>query len=225
MIEKERLSWRTRASLNRGLCLTTPPVWYAAILALGVVCCVLAHITGDDGLLVGLGSGTVASLLVALLIDVGNTRRKNQTDRDQFERLQGELRTVCRAFPLTLAFLGHIDQVEREESFHLDLAEAFVDAAAADQEGVSRAVMRITDVAEELCRYAHILSANPYFSEEYVKNLTDFVSICRVVGDGLLRMPQDRGPLETELRSICACVFTLFPDLIPLYKQGVTLPM
>ena len=62
-MKKDRISWHKRWTLRLAGRLSVPPVWYEVILGIGIVFCVLATVCPENGLLIGLGSGTVASLI------------------------------------------------------------------------------------------------------------------------------------------------------------------
>ena len=216
--ENKKASRRTRPEEW----LTTPLVWYGIILAAGAGFCLLAAVLRGNELLVGLGSGTIASLLVALLIDVGNTRRKDRNDREQFTRLQDELKTDCCLLPSTLTCFCP-REMEEGQTFHLFVEEAYEMAAKEQRDAVAQTILNIGEKAEALIRYANILSANPYFDEAYMKNLSYLALICGMIGEDVRLLPREWECLQEQMEWLTQAVCALYPDLTGVYEAGADL--
>ncbi len=91
-------------------CLTTPVYVYIAVFALAVLflfvsviidCCKCDNCCCGwwSTLFLNVGYGTIASLFVALLIDIGNTKRQKSNDKQKFDRLNADLKELCSDFP------------------------------------------------------------------------------------------------------------------------------
>ncbi len=210
--DRARMRWETR--------LTTPPVWYFVILCVGISFCVLAAVWPGNGLFVGLGSGIMASLTVALLVDAGNTGRKHTEDRRQFVRLQEDLKTACRLFPLTLGFFARTGAEEGAGPMDLSLEEAYIQAAETDPKGVERTLLDLAEKTGKLNGYADILSANPCFDEEYVKKLADLAFLCELIGKDFSQIQRARHVLADEIDRLKRAVCSLYPDMTVVYGPG-----
>ena len=217
-MKKDRISWHKRWTLRLAGRLSVPPVWYEVILGIGIVFCVLATVCPENGLLIGLGSGTVASLIVALLMDLGGTGRKNKSDRAQFARLQDDLKTACRMFPSTLGSFARAWNEDREKDVPLFLEEAYVRAAGSDPEGVERLLLDIAGKARDLIGYANILSANPCFDEEYMVHLADLAFVCGFIGKVFSGIRRGWHMLTEEIDWIKRTVCGLYPEVLEEYE-------
>lgn len=221
--EIRRTSRWTGPSVRREKRLAAPFVWYGVTLAAGIGCCLLAVALRGNGLLAGLGSGIIASLLVALLIDAGSTRRRNRSDWEQFARLQDELKAHCYYFPSALmCFCPH--DTEEERTLHVSVEEAYEMAAEEQRDAVAQTVLNMGKKAEELNRYANILSANPYFDEAYMKRLAHLILMCGIIGEDVRLLPRERECLQEEMGWLKQAVCALYPDLGGVYEAGIDLP-
>lgn len=84
-------------------CISTPIKWYVIGGVIGALDVALYFLfdcsTKLSTFLISIGTGLIASVVIAFLIDIGNTKRNKEKDKTVFDKRNEELYSRCKAFP------------------------------------------------------------------------------------------------------------------------------
>lgn len=138
-------------------------------------------------LFLNVGYGTIASIVVTLLVDIGNTARQQKQDKKAFERLNAELRELCAELPSEMYIavyetFGYADS--QKHTFKEWTQKLFEDCQAERNKqereitSIVQHVSAIHKAASQLKSDIRIISNNAFVDEEYERKLSKLMSAC-----------------------------------------------
>lgn len=170
-------------------------------------------------LFTNLGYGVFASTIVALFIDMGNTKVAVKKDQHVFDMLNAKLKDECANLPSELytsvyECCGY--GLERKLTYHSWLDMLFPVEITEKNEKEIRYFLQQIDtiktVATQLHESIKVHYGNAFITEQYLKLLTKLIGMCKILQQNAKRKQFDRvnGMLDKEIK--CA-ICDLFPSL------------
>ena len=183
------------------ICITTPWWIYLSSATLAIIFLVfsLFLIKSDCGpqgdawwgnLFLNVGYGTIASVVVTFLVDIGNTKRQQIQDKKEFDRLNAELKELCAELPSEMYIavyesFGYTNNEKR--TFEQWTKTLFVDGAIdngvheREIKNITQHIFEIKKAIAQLKRDSRIFGNNPYVNDEYEKKLNKLRSCASIV--------------------------------------------
>lgn len=174
--------------------ISTPIRWYGLILLIAIIflslSCIIIKKTGDEKnwwglLLLNFGYGTFASLIVSLLIDIGNTKRGKEEKNNQYMFWHSNLISESKSLGKMLMFAVDKyskDKVDSEKEYNL---EELIDAVLKKDslrekriEILKNCIDKIKTQCNNLKENAIYFNSNPKITDEYIDNLKMIIKIC-----------------------------------------------
>ena len=203
--------------------LTTPAryYWWTLVLGAGLYA---AGKYGAFEFCKDLGCGVLASLIVALLIDIGNTKRQRKKDEEVFRIILRGLREECSALPFHVTFFS--SDVAWAELLEKDTwktrLEYLLQARNLEEDsqlGVCQAdanktLWRIYHLAYDAYKGFDAYAGQGSYSEERRKTLGE-ISMCAwklaTAIDSQSKKKVQKVPADTD--ELVNTIISLFPDL------------
>lgn len=177
--------------------LISTPIWvYIGTLTTSVIILLIICIFSTDSqcsnVCVGIGTGLVSSVVVSLIIDIGNTARDNKKYDIQFRRLCSNLKRECSELPSVVydsvyGYRGYDDNHERTyEKWVTDLFESSDSSEECVNQirYVIQQIEEIQNASSELLTVCKSRLDNPNITEQFENNIEKMQSVCtRIIRD------------------------------------------
>lgn len=171
-----------------------------SVYAIAIVLCIIFFVIASGRLLRGffsewwmefflnIGYSAIASVVLSVLIDYGNTKRKRIDEDKAFDKMNAGLKVLCDEMPVIVhtAVCEASGYRDTEKcSFSQWSQKLFLDETV-DREDrkneIVYVIQHITDImkaAEEVRSDAKRLENNPKITEEYEKSINNLIHLCQ----------------------------------------------
>lgn len=211
--------------------ISTPIIWYAIILATAVVFLIISsiitHFTSDSNwwglLLLNFGYGTFASLVVSVLIDIGNTKRNNKMLDEKYCLLTSQCKKDCRFLSKVayydfkglyksdeeLPFEKCVDKVINPEYDHSLITEDDHNIKSADLFSVINRLQKSADRLIDMIPYCYDERTN----SELMNNVQEISQVCRELDYCRTHLNRKKDRLLKTAEDLKTAIINTFPEL------------
>lgn len=211
--------------------ITTPFVIYVTCI-LVIVAMYLAGVMINckcSETLKNISIGCFSSLFVALLIDLGNTKKKNEEDRLVFEALSENLRELCDSFPMEI----YTELVDRNDDYieEKKTYSEWCKILLLCQEDISTeehkkkleialdSVSRIQEESKKLSKNARMMASNFFISENKIIEKCEAIIQSCIKVDNCRRSERYDECYKELVGDFMKNICELFPDKKAEYTQ------
>lgn len=209
--------------------ISTPIIWYAIILATAVVFLVISsiitHFTSDSNwwglLLLNFGYGTFASLVVSVLIDIGNTKRQRiMLDSKHDLLIEKCVRTCYSLRDCVRDCMDEIYSIDKPMTYEEYVENAFspdYDTSFMDEEQYREELERVITVIGSLEEAAReLVKLIPYVydektNKEFLSEINKIDYCCRCIKNDYNYNRYDR--LVSRMKAMKNVITKAFPKL------------
>ena len=219
--------------------ITTPMSVYVIALGFGVILVVidtiLKHWEKQATWLSSVGTGMIASVFVAVLIDIGNTKRDRENNETVFKAICTPLLMKCDAFQYhVVVFSDAASHFLPITTLNLTLTErlialhnSFPENGEAQQyvmnsrNAVSKEISHLSLEADKLVEKYDYYHANVFYTEEFRKKLIAISESTKVLYHLFTEHPLIVGGDDVQHASsvYINCVLAVFPELREKYTE------
>lgn len=203
---------------------TSSPLWIYVALSFGALIFVVSSYLIKpeyfwQDFLFNIGCGLIASVIVAILTDIGATKRQRDTDKEVFIRMNIALKEKCRDLPVDLntsvyECCGY--DIEGKYTFSEWICRLFDISSLSESEKKKhfdeigyflQTVSEIEDMASQQEKHTRLQYRNEYFNVTYENRLERLRANCKVA----------RAQFKQE--KLEACKDTIVDRMVPIISE------
>lgn len=181
-------------------------------------------------IIISLGTGVIASIIVSILIDMGNTKRKKQADRALFAFLNEDIeQRLNKLIELSCLASTSLDcEMRKECHSFIEWTTILFGSKTIDEPARKIAQMPYLDELDGLCsaleriQISAVLNENQYFCAGFKAGIAEVMQTIAEMRSALRADQASDHLIYEKCRRFCACICSFYSGYDKRFKEEIS---